>query len=569
MSSSQKIPVYRARRWFVIALLGAAFLALAGRAVHLQVFNHEFLQEQADARHLRVVSIAAHRGMIQDRRGQPLAVSTPVDSVWANPQALGPAREYLPVLAKLLNMDIDHLQRTLAKRSDREFVYLRRHISPELAARVTEVGAPGVFLEREYRRYYPDGEVAAHIVGFTNVDDTGQEGLELAYDEWMRGESGAKRVIKDGRRHVVANVESIRAPRPGKALRISIDRRLQYLAYRELKAAVVQHKARSGSLVLLDAFSGEVLAMVNQPSYNPNNRRGLQSGAIRNRAVTDVIEPGSTIKPFTIAAALESGSYLPHTPIDTAPGYFRVGSKTIRDVHNYGALDVTGVIRKSSNVGSTKIALSLPGEQFWSVLNRVGFGSLTGSGFPGEVGGLLLNHRRWRRIEQATMAFGYGLSATPLQLAQAYAVLAADGVRYPVSFLKLEAPPQGERVMSATVARQVRAMLEEVVGPEGTGGNARVSGYRVAGKTGTVRKSIAGGYAEDRYISLFSGMAPASRPRLVLAVVINEPSNGDYYGGAVAAPVFSKVMAGALRLLDLPPDDLQQSVQRPVTENPA
>ena len=569
MTGDLKVPVYRTRRMVVAGLLGLAFLSLLARAVHLQVFDQSFLQDQADARHLRVVSIAAHRGMILDRRGQPLAVSTPVDSVWANPQALAPAREYLPALSTLLDVDIDQLQRTVAERSDREFVYLKRHISPQLAERVKAVGAPGVFLDREYRRYYPDGEVAAHIVGFTDVDDVGQEGTELAYDEWMRGEPGAKRVIKDGRHHVVADVESIRPPRSGKQLMLSIDRRLQYLAYRELKTAVVQHKARSGSVVMLDVQTGEVLAMVNQPSYNPNNRRGLRSEAIRNRAVTDVIEPGSTIKPFTVASALESGRYGPHSPIETAPGYFRVGRKTIRDVHDYGDLDVTGVIRKSSNVGAAKIALSLPKEAFWSLLNRVGFGSLTASGFPGEVSGLLLNPRRWHRIEQATLAFGYGLSVTALQLAQSYAILAADGVHKPASFLKLDKVPQGERILSASVARQVRAMLEEATGPEGTGGRARVSGYRVAGKTGTVHKSVAGGYAEDRYLSLFSGMAPASRPRLVLVVVINEPSNGDYYGGEVAAPVFSRVMAGALRLLDIAPDDLQHSVQRSLVENPA
>lgn len=569
MTGDRNVPVYRTRRLAIAALFGLAFSSLLVRAVDLQVFNRGFLRDQADARHLRVVSIAAHRGMILDRRGQPLAVSTPVDSVWANPQALAPAREQLPALCKLLDMDIAQLQRILAERSEREFVYLKRHISPELAARVKEVGAPGVFLDREYRRYYPDGEVTAHIVGFTDIDDVGQEGTELAYEEWLRGEPGAKRVIKDGRHHVVADVESIRPPRPGKHLTLSIDRRLQYLAYRELKTAVVQHKARSGSLVMMDVQSGEVLAMVNQPSYNPNNRRDLRSGAIRNRAVTDVIEPGSTIKPFTIASALESGRYGPHTPIETAPGYFRVGRKTIRDVHDYGALDVTGVIRKSSNVGAAKIALSLPRETFWSVLNRVGFGSLTASGFPGEVSGLLLNPRRWHRIEQATLAFGYGISVTALQLAQAYAILAADGIHHPASFLKLDKVPPGERILSGSVARHVRAMLEEATGPEGTGGRARVSGYRVAGKTGTVHKFVAGGYAEDRYLSLFSGMAPASRPRLVLVVVINEPSDGDYYGGEVAAPVFSRVMAGALRLLDIAPDDLQRSVQRAVVENPA
>ena len=547
------------RRRLVLALFAAGVVALVWRAMDLQVFNQGFLQVQGDARHLRVVTLAAHRGMIVDRNGEPLAVSTPVDSVWANPQELATAREYWPALAKLLNLEIDAMRRQLEARAGREFVYLKRHVDPSIAAQVRALGAPGVALQREYRRYYPDGEVAAQVLGFTDVDDVGQEGLELAYEEWLRGEPGAKRVVKDGQHAIIENVESIRAARPGRDLTLSIDRRIQYLAYRELKTAVQRHKARSGSVVVLDTVTGEVLAMVNQPSYNPNNRARWHASTLRNRAVTDLFEPGSTLKPFTVAAGLETGQYRPNTPIETGPGYYRVGVNLVRDVHNYGALDVTGVIRKSSNVGSSKIALSLDKQVFWSLLNRLGFGSLTASGFPGEASGLLVNYRRWRPIEVATLSFGYGLSVTPLQLAQAYGVLAADGALRPVSFLKLEKAPRAERVLSVRTAQDVRLMLEEAVGPEGTAPAARVAGYRVGGKTGTVRKSIAGGYADDRYLSVFSGLAPTSRPRLSVVVMINEPNNGDYYGGKVAAPVFSAVMAGALRFLNVAPDALPQT----------
>ncbi|MFA7592577.1 MAG: penicillin-binding transpeptidase domain-containing protein [Thiohalobacteraceae bacterium] len=554
MSRATDKTEFAGRRRFVLALFVCTFGALVWRAIDLQVFNQDFLQNQGDARHLRVVTLAAHRGMITDRNGEPLAVSTPVDSVWANPQELASARAYLPALAKILELEPDQLQRLLAERAGREFVYLKRHVDPSVAAQVRALAAPGVALQREYRRYYPDGEVTAHVLGLTDIDDTGQEGIELAYDDWLRGEPGAKRVVKDGRHSVIETVESIRVARPGRDLKLSIDRRIQYLAYRELKAVVQQHKARSGSVVVLDTTTGEVLAMVNQPSFNPNNRTRLTPDATRNRAVTDVFEPGSTLKPFTVAVALESGHYRPDTPIDTNPGFYRVGINTVRDVHNYGALDVTGVIRKSSNVGVAKIALSLDRADFWSLLSRVGFGTVTASGFPGEAAGLLVHHHRWRPIEQATLSFGYGLSVTPLQLAQAYAVFAADGLSRPVSFLPLERPPRGERILSTRTVDQINAMLAQAVGPQGTAPAARVAGYRVGGKTGTVRKSIAGGYAEDRYLSVFAGLAPLSRPRLVTVVMINEPSDGEYYGGKVAAPVFSKVMAGALRFLNVAPD---------------
>lgn len=556
MIEERTLPSYPGRRMLILGVLVAVVGLLVWRAVYLQVVTRDFLQYQGDARHLRVVSVPAHRGMITDRRGEPLAISTPVHSVWVNPQEIHIDGRHLAPLAKLLDLNQADLRRTIAERSDRQFVYLKRHVTPDIAAKVHTLGAPGVFLQREYRRYYPAGEVAAHVVGFTDIDDQGQEGIELAYNDWLQGTPGSKRVIKDRLGRIVEDVERIRARHPGNTLALSIDRRLQYLAYRELKAAVIEHKARSGSAVLMDASTGEVLALVNQPSYNNNDRSGMQGSRYRNRAVTDVFEPGSTIKPFTVAAALQSGKYRPDTPVDTAPGRLRVGRDTVRDVHDYGLLDVSHVIIKSSNVGASKIALSLEPHRLWSLFRQLGFGSATGSSFPGESGGHLMHYHRWHPIEQATMAFGYGLSVTPLQLAQAYAVLASDGYRRPVSFLRIDSAVEGERILSARVSRQVRNMLESVVSPSGTGNRARVPGYRVAGKTGTVHKSTAQGYAEDRYIAVFAGMAPASRPRLVLVVMINEPSNGEYYGGQVAAPVFSKVMGGALRLLDIPPDNL-------------
>jgi cell division protein FtsI (penicillin-binding protein 3) len=548
----------QARRLFLVAGLVLVMLMLVGRAISLQVLDKDFLLGQGQARHMRVVDLPAHRGMIRDRDGEPLAISSPVESVWVNPQELVGVQDGISALAQLLSLDRDHVQQLVSRHPGREFVYLRRHIDPTLAAQVRQLAIPGVHLQKEYKRFYPGGEVTAHVVGFTNIDDIGQEGLELAYDEWLRGEPGAKRVIKDGQRHTVEDVESIRRPRPGKDLVLSIDRRIQYLAYRELKAVIQEHKAKSASAVVLDVTTGEVLAMVNQPSYNPNNRNRLRRSTMRNRAVTDVFEPGSTMKPFIAAAALEDGRYRPETQVNTEPGWFRVGRNTVKDVHNYGLLDVTGVIRKSSNVGITKIALSLPGEDIWSLLSGLGFGVPTHSGFPGESSGLLVGYRNWNEIETATLAFGYGISVTPLQLGQAYAVLASGGIRRPATFLRQEAVPAGERILPAWVAQQVNSMLEEVTGPQGTALTARVAGYRVGGKTGTVRKSIAGGYSDKKYLAVFAGMAPVSDPRLVMVVMVNEPDNGKYYGGQVAAPVFSRVMSGALRLMAIPPDDLPE-----------
>lgn len=554
---------------FVLGLLACAFCALIWRAVDRQVFETAFLQEQGEMRYLRTVHVDAGRGMITDRQGEPLAISTPLKTVSANPRQLTATAATIGTLASLLQQDPDHLQRLIA--ADRGFVYVKRHITPELAKQVEQLKLDGLKLETEYHRFYPSGEVAAHVLGFTNIDDQGQEGLELAYNEWLSGTRGAKRVIQDGKGHVVEDVENIRSPKPGNDLVLSIDRRLQFLAYRELKAAVSKHRARSGSAVILDAETGEILAMVNRPSYNPNGKRSNRHGSMRNRSVTDVFEPGSTIKPFAVAAAMEYGKFKPDTPIDARPGQMRVGRYWVRDHHDYGLIDVATVLKKSSNVGVSKIALTLPPETLWNVYAKLGFGVATDSLFPGESSGRLPHFSEWSSFEQATLSFGYGLSVTPLQLARAYAVLANDGLSLPVTLLKrqqVDIPP-GERVIRRSIARAVVQMLESVVAQDGTAPLAAVPGYRVAGKTGTAKKSVAGGYAEDKYLSLFVGMVPASNPRLVMAVMINEPGGEDYYGGKVAAPVFSKVMREALRILNIPPDaDLSEQPRLAVSGAP-
>jgi cell division protein FtsI (penicillin-binding protein 3) len=541
-----------------LTLVGVFFsmlaVSLVARAVHLQVFNKDFLNQQADTRHLRTERISAHRGMITDRNGEPLAISTPVDSIWANPKELAPAVDRVPQLARLLGIDPQQLIRRVTRSMDKEFLYLKRHLSPEQAQLVLDLKLPGVNVQREYRRYYPAGEVTGHLVGFTNIDDAGQEGLELAFNHWLAGESGAKRVLKDRLGRSVENVESIRPPHHGKDLQTSIDLRIQYLAYRTLKAAIRQHNAESGSIVILDVKTGEVLAIVNQPTYNPNDRSQFSAERYRNRAITDIFEPGSSIKPLIVAAALESGEYRPSSIIDTAPGFVVVGPKTIEDSRNLGRISLTTILARSSNVGVTKLAMSLEPDQLWNTMTRFGLGTLTSSGFPGESAGLLTHFNHWRPISQATLAYGYGISVTPLQLAQAYSVLGSDGVFRPVSLVALDGPAEGEQVLAADSAAAVRRMLEEVVRPGGTGTKAAVTGYRIAGKTGTAWKFAAGGYSEDKYISIFAGLAPASDPRLAAVVVIDEPTGELYYGSDVAAPVFSDVVSESLRLLAIPPD---------------
>ncbi|HEY0634927.1 MAG TPA: penicillin-binding transpeptidase domain-containing protein [Gammaproteobacteria bacterium] len=564
MSDAAPPQLPRGRLFFVAGLLALAGGALLVRLLELHLLQGDFLQNQGDARYLRVVSVAAHRGMITDRNGEPLAVSTPVDSVWVNPKEFINGREQWRQLAKLLELTPDSIERLMAQRMDKEFVYLRRQIPPELGERVMALAIPGVSLQREYRRYYPSSEVGAHVVGFTNVDDVGQEGVELMLDNALRGEPGAKRVLKDRLGRIIANVESISDPRPGHDVRLSIDRRLQYLAYRELKAAVLRNRAKAGTAVIIDVQSGEVLAAVNQPAYNPNNREDLAGARYRNRAVTDVFEPGSTVKPFTIAMALESGKYRPDSRIDTSPGLIKMASYTIRDHHNLGTIDLTTLLQKSSNVGASRVALSLESKSLWDAFTHVGFGYGTGSGFPGEASGLLKHYRDWRPVEHATLSYGYGMSVTALQLAQAYTVLAGDGRLRPVTFLAREANeiPAGVPAFKAETMQAVRTMLESVTQEGGTGTLARVSGYRVAGKTGTVRKLGPNGYSDENYFSLFAGMAPASNPRLAMVVIIDEPTGDQYYGGAVSAPVFGRVIDGALRLMNIPPDDIKPDAAR-------
>lgn len=549
-------PLYPLRRWLIMGLFLCGMLVLSSRAVYLQLLNNDFLKEHGDARSIRVVEIPAHRGVIVDRNGEQLAMSTPVDSIWVTPRKVFEDVERLPELAKVMGMTVKDLHEILRDRISREFIYLKRHANPDLVEEVQGLGIRGVSTQREYKRYYPAAEVTSHIIGFTNIDDQGQEGLELAYDNWLSGKPGKKRVLKDRLNRIVENIESIESSEPGKELTLSIDRRVQYLAYRELAAAVKYHQARGGSLVMLNIRTGEIMAMVGQPSYNPNNRQSLKSHFYRNRAVTDVFEPGSTMKPFTITAGLESGIYKPHSAINTSPGYLKVGDHTIRDARNYGKIDVSTVITKSSNVGASKIALSLEPEQYWDVLSSFGFGQPTGSGFPGESSGALSPFNTWSDVEMATMSFGYGLSVTPLQLAQAYSVLATGGVMLPVSFIKVNGSVSGKRVIPESIARQVRKMLETVVSSKGTGKRAAIRGYRVIGKTGTVHKSVRGGYSDDRYLSLFAGIAPASEPRFAMVVLIDEPRGDHHYGGIVAAPVFSRVMEGTFRILNIPPDDL-------------
>lgn len=562
MSNQVHSPVSHFRLLVVVGLVFAVAAVMLWRAVDLHVMNKDFLQSQGNARYMRTMPVAAHRGVITDRHGDPLAVSTPVDSVWINPAEFMTARASWGKVTNLLSLNKEKVERLVLQRANREFVYLKRHIHPDLAEKIAALNIAGVYLQREYRRYYPAGEVAAHVLGFTNVDDAGQEGLELAYNDWLRGESGRKMVMKDRLGRTIKHVESIQAAQPGKDLTLSIDRRLQYLAYRELKRAVLQYKAKSASAVILDTITGEVLAMVNQPSFNPNNRSKLNSYRLRNRAVTDVFEPGSTIKPFTVAAALESGRFKPGSVVNTSPGYFHIGKYVVQDIKNYGRINLSTIMAKSSNVGASKLALAISAKDLTEVHSRLGFGFTTGSGFPGEVAGILNMPNEKQLVEKATISYGYGLSVTPLQLARSYAAIANDGVMPAVSFTRINEPEQEIKVLSAIHAKQIRKMLETVVSKHGTGYQATVSGYRIAGKTGTVKKATAGGYSDDRYVAVFAGMAPASNPRLAMVVTINEPNGDVYYGGKVAAPVFSKVMSGALRLMDIAPDNVSNKSMR-------
>jgi cell division protein FtsI (penicillin-binding protein 3) len=549
---------FSSRLRFVLVLIVLMGVGLIARAVDLQLLDNGFLEKQGDARFTRVAKLSATRGAIYDRNGEAMAASTPVDTVWACPPELIKSSDQFDRLAEALNRDKKWLQQVVTSNLDREFVYLVRHMRPTDAAQVAALKIPGVYLLREYHRFYPAGEVTGHVLGFTKeFEDVGQEGLELAYDRWLGAEPGAKRIIQDRYGRTVEDVESIRAPHPGTDLVTSIDLRIQYLAYRELKAAVQQFNAKAGSAVVVDVQTGEILAMVNQPAYNANDRGQVAPSRYRNRAATDLFEPGSSIKPFVAAAGIASGRYHADTIIDTNPGYVVIGPKRFPDHHNLGAVPLTTVLAKSSNVGMIKMALTLDPKLIWDTLTAFGFGQVTGSGFPGESAGVLNNYSHWGKIGQASTSFGYSWNVTALQLAHAYAILGAGGVSRPLTLRRVDAPVPGQRVIDQRVAKELLRMMETVV-QEGTGTRAALTGYRVAGKTGTAWKAGPGGYTTDRYMGVFGGVVPASHPRLAAIVVIDEPQGKYYYGGDVAAPVFSNVMAGALRLMGIPPDGLDQ-----------
>ncbi|QKX15702.1 penicillin-binding protein 2 [Microbulbifer sp. YPW1] len=564
-------------RWRFALVAGLLCLLAVSLIVHLaglqvlpeQDKGYRFLQDQGRARTIRTEEIAAYRGSIVDRNGELLAVSTPVQTIWANPQLLKEASaEDLRALAAALGTPPARLAKRLEKYRNKGFMYLRRHMTPERADKVLGLDLAGVYSKKEYRRFYPAGEVTAQLLGFTNIDDLGQEGLELAYEQSLAGEAGKRQVVKDLKGRTVQDLAVKQEARPGRDLQLTIDMRLQYLAYRELKKAVAENGAASGFMVILDTQSGDVLAMANQPSFNPNNRQGVKAAAMRNRALIDQFEPGSTIKPLTALAALETGRYTPHTRINTSPGYIRLPGKTLLDPVNYGEIDLTRVITKSSQVGITKVAMDLEPETLRELFYRLGLGEAVGSGFPGEAPGILPTRDRWHPIELANFAFGYGLTVNAVQLAQAYSVVANAGLKRPVSLILAQGkkPVAGEPVVEPELARQVSAMLETVIGSEGTGKRAAVEGYRVAGKTGTVHKVGSGGYADNRYRSVFAGFVPADNPRLAAVVVIDDPSNAKYYGGEVAAPVFGKVMTGAMRLLQVPPEKVAPAEQQLATQ---
>ena len=546
-----RLPLWRSR--MMLALVFAGFMALIARAMYLQAWNNDFLQAKGESRYSRVLEISATRGKITDRHGEILASSTPVKSVWAIPEDVKASAEQLAQLAAALQLPPEELNQKLAQ-ADREFVYLKRQLPPEQAERVTQLNLAGIHQQREFRRFYPAGDVAAHVLGFTGIDGEGQEGIELAYQKDLVGKPGSRRVIKDRRGNIIEDVAGVTTPREGRDLALSIDSKIQFLAYSQLKNAVEAHKAKAGGIIVLDARTGEVLALANLPAYNPNNRSALTGAQLRNRVLTDTFEPGSTIKPFTAALALDLARVRPDTVIQTGQGKLTIGTSTISDSHPYGALTVAEIIQKSSNVGTARLAQKMSAEEMWESFHKAGFGVAPQVQFPGAVAGKVRAAKTWRPIEQVTMSYGYGLSASLLQLARAYTVFARDGDMVPLTFIKADGPALGTPVFSSATARAVRLMLEMAAGPAGTAPRAQVMGFRVAGKTGTAHKQEHGGYAEHKYRASFVGFAPASDPRIVVAVMLDEPSAGKYFGGEVAAPVFSAVAGGALRQLGVAPD---------------
>lgn len=553
------------RRFFWLAsILVLLTLGIVWRLVDLTVIKRSFLENQGDARTLRTVMMPAYRGMILDRNGQPLAISTPVASVWIDPKTFISTPADLSKLSLILNIPKSEILAHLKNEKNKEFIYIKRDIDPDLGDTVKNLGIAGVYIQHEYKRFYPEGEVTSHVLGFTNVDDNGQEGLELAYNQLLEGAPGEKRVLQDRYGHIVQDIDVLRQPRSGQNLVLSIDRRIQFFAYKELSSGIQQFKATSGSVVVLDVNTGEILAMVNWPSFNPNNRAGQDEGQYRNRAVTDTLEPGSTIKPFSMASALTTGKYQVNSEVNTSPGWMMVDNKKIKDDdgQNHGVIDLTDILKYSSNVGMSKVTLSLPPQDLWNMLHSVGFGQLTNSDFPGERSGLLEDYPVWNPFVLATMSFGYGISVTPLQLAQAYAILANDGLKKPVTFLRTDQIPAGQQAMDPKVAKEILTMLESVLTQGGTAPLARVPGYRVTGKTGTAHIVGPHGYEKNHYNSIFVGIAPASNPRLVVAVVLHDPQGTQYLGGYTSGPIFSHIMGEALQLLNIPPDDMSTATQK-------
>ena len=544
----------RGRVMLVVCALALCSFSLIGRAAYVQLVNSDFYQREGNERFVRNIEIPTSRGMITDRNGEPVAVSSPVESIWCDPQEVLKTPDRLPELARALGEPVDMLTSRISQRAEKEFYYLKRRINPDEARKILAHGVPGVYSKREFRRFYPQGEAMAHVLGFTNIDDRGQEGVELAFDEWLRGSPGAKKVIRDNRGRIVENVDLVKQAQPGKDLTLSIDRRIQFLAYRELRNALLTNNASSGSAVVLDVATGEVLAMVNLPTFNPNAASLGKPDAHRNRAVTDLFEPGSTAKPLTVSAALEAGVITPTTLFNTSPGWIPNGKYRTTDTHNYGVLDTTGVIRKSSNVGAAKIAHLLDNDQFYNFFRKMGYGESTHSGFPGESSGTFAAPARWSGTSKQTMSYGYGIAVTPLQVAHAYATLANGGRAIQPTFVKGERN-EPKQVLDPAIATEVMKMMQTVTEPGGTATQAAILGYHVAGKTGTSRKASGGGYSR-KYLSFFAGVVPVDNPRFAMAVVVNEPSEGSYYGGLVAGPVFHNVMEGALRLMDVPPDDI-------------
>lgn len=548
----------------VLAVLFLCACVLMGRILYLAVFNQSFLKTQGDIRALRMIAIPAYRGMITDRNGYPLAISTPVAAVWLDPETFDSQSIQLVSLAKLLNMPVADIVLRAQKNAHREFVYLKRGLDPATGRQIRELAIPGVSVQQEYKRFYPEGEVTAHLLGFTNIDDQGQEGLELAYNSWLAGSAGRKQVLKDRLGRVVADIQTVKAAEPGHNLVLSIDQRMQFLAYQALSDGVTKFKAVSGSAIVLDVKTGEILAMVNVPSYNPNNRPAGHSEVYRNRAVTDVYEPGSVMKTISMASALASGQFQADSKVDTSPGYMMLTGHRIEDEHNNGVIDMATLLAKSSNVGMTKITLALPPDRLWQTFHAFGFGQATASEFPGESSGVLRRQNPWRLFDLATMSFGYGMSATPLQVAQAYAVIGNDGVKLPLSLLHLDRAPAGQQILSSQVSRALLDLLEAVIYQQGgTAPLAKVPGYRVTGKTGTSRLLGPHGYLKHRYNSAFVGLAPAADPRVLVYVQIHDPQGSIYYGGFTAGPVFSKIMGNCLRLMNILPNDASSDTAPP------